>query len=77
MPGTGEGEQGDKGKQLVCKISTERVNAAQMDEVAQILHIAPEEKDSMGIRACQGQGGGGNDTKKDIFYHAYFKINFL
>lgn len=54
------------------------MNAAQMDEVAQILHIAPGEKDSMGIRACQGQGGGGNDTKKDIFfYHAYFKINFL
>lgn len=76
MPGTGGGEQGDKGKQLVCKISRERVKAAQMDEVAQILHIALEEKNSTGIRACLGVGRG-ERTKRIFFYHAYFKINFL
>lgn len=75
MPGTGE-EQGDKGNQLMCKISTERVNAAQMDEVAQILHVALEEKDSTGIRACLG-GVGREGTKRKFFYHPYFKISFL
>lgn len=73
----GEGEQGDKGKQLVCKISRERLKAAQMDEAAQIPHVALEGKESTGIGACLGVRRGGEGTKKIFFYHAYFKINFL
>lgn len=44
MPGREAGEQGDKENQVGCKIKAERVNAAQMGEVAQILQVAPGEK---------------------------------
>lgn len=44
MPGTGQGQQGGKGKQLLGEISTGTANTAQMGEVAQLLHVAQEAK---------------------------------
>lgn len=44
MTGTGQGQQGGKGKQLLGKIITGMANTAQMGEGAQLLHVAQEGK---------------------------------